>query len=172
MNKSKIVFLRDKDWSLIDGDLCLATEFAPLLGCVVRDGAVISNDTTTPYASINLRCQKTSKKITGFITHKIDFANLWAAFRERGIKEEKEEVLIYWSTKRCKYKILQILSAISLTIFGITPFPKIIVMICPKGTYKNCETYSDGFSLASNKDSRVFIYGLMSIKWWMPEVFK
>jgi hypothetical protein len=39
---------------------------------------------TTPYASVRLKCEKSSDDITGFITHSKDFEMLWAAFNNRG----------------------------------------------------------------------------------------
>ena len=166
--QSEPILRKDKEWSLIDGELCQVTDFLPLMESAVKDGIVISPVAIAPYASITLKCAKTTKKIKGFITHKIDFANLWAAFKERGINEEKEEVLIYWSIKHYKYKLYQALSDFMLTLIGGTPMPKIIVMICPKGTYKSCEC----FRLLPKKQVLVFVYGLMSLKWWMPDVIK
>lgn len=170
--KSEISLLKDRDWDVVDSELCLVEEFKPLMGNVVRDGIVIAPDTTTPYASIIIKSRKTTEKITGFITHKIDFFNLWSALEERGTDKEREEVLIYWTTKRYRYKIQQILSNFLMILIGSTPFPKVIVAICPKGTYKTCEGYPNGFRLTPDKEILVFIYGLLSIKWWVPEVIK
>lgn len=170
-NQSEIILLKDKEWSLIDGELCLITNFTPFMGSAVKDGVVISPDTSTPYASVEVKCKK-AKKITGFITHKIDFSNLWAAFKERGFDKEKEEILIYWTAKRYKYKFYQAISNFLLAILGGTPMPKLIVMICPKDTYKSCESYPDGFRLSADEKILVFVHGLMSIKWWVPDVMK
>lgn len=97
--QAEIILRKDKEWSLIDSELCLVTDFSPLAESKVEGGIVISPEKNVPYASIILDCKKTHEKITGFICHEIDFFHLWAAFRERGIVEEKEEVLIYWSVK-------------------------------------------------------------------------
>jgi len=166
---AELILRKDKEWSLLDGELCLVSEFTPLMGSVVKDGVVSSPETTVPYASLNLECTKTPAKITGFITHKIDFANLWSVFKERQINKEKEEALIYWTAKHYKYKILQLISDYCLTILGAAPFPKVIVMVCPKGTYKSC---TGGFPLIGGKEIRVFIYGLMSRDHWIPDVIK
>lgn len=167
---SEIILRKDKEWSLIDGELCLITDFTPLSGSTVKNGIAISPDTSKPYASVSIECKKVSKKITGFITHKLDFANIWAAFteREREINEKKEEVLIYWTTKRYKYNLLKVISKFLLAIIGATPFPKVIVMICPKGTYKSC----NDFKLLPDKETRVFVYGLMPIKYQIPDIIK
>jgi len=169
----EIILRKDREWSLIDSELCLVTDFLPLMGSTVKDGIAISSVTNVPYASINIECKKIKEKITGFICHKMDFAHLWAAFRERGVNEEKEEVLIYWSTKHYKYKILKILSASMLIILGATHLPKIVVMVCPKGTY---ESRANGFKWPPKQEARLFVYilvfGIKSPSWWVPDVMK
>jgi len=123
--QEKITLLKDEEWSLIDGGICRVIDFVPM-GSSVKDGKVITMDMTTPYASIQIECKKIPKEITGFITHKIDFINLWNAFRERGVKEN-EELLIIWSTKHYKSKIIKPLSRI---------MPKLRVIICPKNAFE------------------------------------
>lgn len=123
--EDKITLLKDEEWRLIDGEICRAMDFAPM-GSSVKDGKVIAKDMTTPYASIKIECKKIPEKITGFITNKIDFINLWNAFKERGVRE-KEEVLIFWSVNHYKNKIFRVISRI---------MPKLWVMICPKNTFK------------------------------------
>jgi hypothetical protein len=161
-----IILRKDKEWSLIDGDLCLVTDFIPLAGSIVKNGTAMSQDVNTPYASVALKNKGTAEKIAGFITHKIDFANLWEVFKERGINKEKEEVLIYWSTKHYSNIIFRMFSFIMLSLLGATPLPKIFVMIFPKGTYDKSTSDS---KLPREINARVFIYGLMPIKCWIPD---
>lgn len=119
----KNTLLKDNDWSVIEGEVCRVVDFVPM--GAVKDGNVKALDTSTPYASVTLECRKFSYKITGFITHKVDFIYLWTAFKERGVKED-EEVLISWYKKGLKTfaKIL-------------APFmPKLVVMICKKEAYE------------------------------------
>lgn len=116
--------LKDSDWSVVEGEVCRVIDFAPL-GSSVKDGDVKVLDKSTPYASVTLECRKFPNRITGFITHKVDFLHLWAAFKERGVKEN-EEVLISWYKKGLKT---------SAKIFS--PFmPKLVVMICKKEAYE------------------------------------
>lgn len=122
--KEKITLLKDEEWSLIDGEICRVIDFVPM--GTVKDGKVIAMDMTIPYASIDIECKKIPEKITGFITHKLDFTNLWNAFRERGVKEN-EEVLVVWSLKHYKNKITKVLSRV---------MPKLWVMIYPKNAFK------------------------------------
>lgn len=127
-NSSDIVLLKNKDWSLIDGDTCKVVDFNPFLHSV-KDGKALplGKEMWTPYASVTFICTKAPReKITGFITHKMDFENLWEAFKERKIKQN-EEVLFMWSRKNYKFKFLRFISG---------SLPKLWIMICKKGAYK------------------------------------
>lgn len=167
--QAEVILRKDKEWRLIDGELLLVTDFSPLMGSTVKDGVAISSVSDVPYASISIESKKIKEKTTGFITHKEDFINLWSAFKEIGINQGNEEVLIYWTTKRYNNIIAKILSSFLLGLLGSTPFPKIVVMVCKKGTYESCP---DGFPLLPDKKILVFVYGLMSIKWWIPDIMK
>lgn len=119
----KNTLLKDSDWSVIEGEVCRVIGFVPLSS--VKDGNAKVLDASAPYASVTLECRKFPDRITGFITHKVDFLHLWAAFRKRGVKEN-EEVLISWYKKGLKT---------FAKIFA--PFmPKLVVMICKKEAYK------------------------------------
>jgi len=122
--QSGITLLKDSQWSVIDGELCRVIDFTPL--GLVKNGKVLALDKTTPYASITLECKKLPNKITGFICHKTDFMHLWIAFKERGIKQD-EEVIIIWTKRNYKYKLYKIFSGF---------FPRLWVMICPKGAFE------------------------------------
>lgn len=77
---SELTLLRDSDWGVIDGELCRVIDFVPM--SLIKDGKVLALNKTTPYASVRLECKKfPGQKITGFITHKLDFVNLWKAFK-------------------------------------------------------------------------------------------
>jgi hypothetical protein len=73
--------LKDRDWKSIENRLCLVKEFTPMAG-VVKDGKVVSLTPDAPFASVRLKLCS-SEELTGFITHKTDFAMLWAAFHEK-----------------------------------------------------------------------------------------
>lgn len=119
----EIVLLTDKNWSIIDAEVCRVIDFTPLVP--FKNGKIFSH-LTMPYASIAIECKKINKKIKGFITHKLDFIHLWMAFKERTIKEN-EEVIIFWSIRNYKYKLLRFFPGL---------FPKLWVMICPKGAFE------------------------------------
>jgi len=123
-SENEIVLLKDKEWSVIDGEPCRVIDFSPLGAQIDVDGKVQSIDKATPYASITIECEKLGKNIRGYITHKTDFKHLWSAFRERKVKED-EEVIITWTRKN--YKV------------GVKYFsafmPKLWVMICHKGAF-------------------------------------
>lgn len=126
---------------------------------MIKNGEIQTLNKTTPYASIDLECKKFPvTKITGFITHKLDFIHLWKAFKERGIKPN-EEVIIGWSNRYYKNKLYKFLSFM---------MPKIWVMICHKGV----------FEIITNPNSRPELKGkawaktILPIIEWKPEVMK
>lgn len=112
--------LKDSEWAAIDGEPYRVIKFSPLLASV-QNGKVVAINMTTPYASVSL--ERNSRIIEGFVTSKTDFLHLWLAFRERGISAD-EEVIMFWSVKHYKYKFIKFFSMF---------FPKMWVMICPKG---------------------------------------
>jgi len=144
----EVILLKDRDWSVIDGEICRVLEFTPL-AAVVKDGQVKASGLTLPYASVVIECPRIQGRATGYITHKIDFAMLWAAFNERTqVKAARaevqynqhgdpafvskydaasnEEVWLVWTRKHYRLK------------FGLInkPFPRLIVMVSPKGAYE------------------------------------
>lgn len=123
--ESKIALIKDREWSVIDGEACRVIDFSPLGSLIDINGKLLSTDKTMPYACITLECEKLGH-IRGYITHKMDFAHLWAAFKERTVKED-EEVIIFWTKKHYKGKGYARLFPKFM--------PKLWVMICPKGAY-------------------------------------
>jgi len=135
-------FLKENDWASIDGQMCLVTSFTPK--AKVENGAVVAMSAGTPYASVLLRCERFADNITGFISHKTDFAMLWAAFKQRtavpGTRvemltpeelnptglEEDEEVWLVWT--RENYRPLVRLFRRSL--------PRLIVSVSLKGAFE------------------------------------
>jgi len=125
-NESEIVLWKDGEWSQIDGEPCRVTHFGPLGSIVDVDGKVHTMHKTMPYALVTMECKKLGKNIGGFITHKEDFKHLWAAFKDRKVKES-EEVIIIWTKRHYRWKLTKFL----------TPFmPKLWVMVCPKEAYE------------------------------------
>jgi len=125
-NESEIVLWKDSEWSQIDREFCRVTDFGTLGSFVDANGKVHAGSRTMPYASLTLECRKLGKNITGYITHKMDFQHLWAAFKERRVNED-EEVIIVWTREEYKSKLYKLLAPI---------MPKLQVMVCPKGAYE------------------------------------
>ena len=134
-------FTTDRDWTPIDGQLCLVTAFVPM--AKVEKGKVIAISPATPYGSVHLKCENTPDDIIGFIAHKKDFAMLWAAFNQRtevaGTRievlspelnssglGENEEVWLVWT--QSKYR----------TGAGLFRrlLPRLIVMVSRKGSFE------------------------------------
>lgn len=157
MEQSEIILLKDSEWSVIDREFCRVTNFVSM--SVIKDGKVSAFSKGMPYASINLERKKfPGQKITGFITHRLDFIHLWKAFEERGIGTD-EELIIFWSTEHYKnilYKLLSIW------------MPKLLVMICPKGAF---ELFNDPLSRPELRGEARFL-AMRPIVEWKSEVMK
>ena len=128
-SQSKIVLIKDSEWSAIDGEPCRVIYFGTLGSYIDTSEKVQSTDKTTPYAVVHIECKKLGKNITGYITHKMDFQHLWAAFKERTVKED-EEVIIFWTKKH--YKVGSWVGRKLYSAF----MPKLWVMVCPKGAFE------------------------------------
>jgi hypothetical protein len=116
----EVVLLTDKDWTVVDGEPCRVLQFEPFSHFVAGE---IVGPKEMPYASVMLECKKVQGPVRGYVTHKIDFTNLWTVFQERTVGEN-EEVILVWTRKHYKIKALKHLSKI---------FPKLIVMVYPRG---------------------------------------
>ncbi len=114
---------KDSEWSVIDSEPCRVISFTPLAS--IENGKILASKKMEPYASVTLECKKIPVAVKGFITHKEDFAHLWAAFRERRLADN-EEAIIIWSKKHLK-TYAKICSAF---------MPRLWVMICPKGAFE------------------------------------
>ena len=119
-----ITLLKDKDWSIIDGEPCRVMHFTPFAS--IKNEKIYYVNSTTPYCSVTIECKKLPFIATGFITHKVDFTNLWKAFKERGLND-KEEVIIIWTAKHYKTRLLKLMLA---------TMPKLVVMICHKQAFE------------------------------------
>ncbi len=132
--------LSDRDWASIDGRVCLVTDFVPM--ATIEAGRVVRLP-GTPYASVHLKCEKEPEELTAFVSHKTDFAVLWAAFRQRARVPgtslevdsavlnpeglgENEEVGLVW-TKRNYSSMMRLFS----------PFlPRLVVYVAPQGAFQ------------------------------------
>jgi hypothetical protein len=78
-----------------------------------------------PHASVTLEVEGIPDDVTGYITHKIDFMNLWKAFEE--IKSMKDvEVIIFWNKKHLK-RFARIFSLF---------MPRLWVTVCKKRSFE------------------------------------
>lgn len=154
-NSSDIILTKDSEWSMIDGEPCRVISFTPI--AIIENGKVLATNKTEPYASVILECKKLLNNTKGFICHKMDFEHLWAAFKDRGVKDD-EEVIIFYSKKHLK-SYAKIFSAF---------MPRLWVMVCHKGA----------FELMTNPNSQPELQGEArflaekSIVEWKPEVMK
>lgn len=120
---TEIVLRNDKEWSVIDAELCRVDRFLPL--ATVENGRVIAPTKTDPYALIGVECKALPQEATGCIGHRLDFLHLWTAFNERGVRDD-EEVLVYWTKKHLK-SYARLVSRF---------MPRLWVMVCRKQSFE------------------------------------
>jgi hypothetical protein len=118
---TELIFLKDKEWSAIDGEVCRVKDFRPM--ATVADGRVIAQSQTAPYAAVDFECSGLPQDATGLITHRVDFLHLWNAFIERGVGED-EEVNFFWTLKHNKWWAWRRI------------VPRLIVWVCRKGAFE------------------------------------
>jgi hypothetical protein len=160
-SESNIVLLKDREWSVIDGELCRVTDFGTLGSLIDVDDKVHAMDRTTPYGYVTLECKKLGKNVTGYITHKEDFKHLWMAFKRRKVADN-EEVMVIWTREH--YKVHSWIGKKLYSAF----MPKLWVMVCPKGAYE----------LMVDSNYRPELWGearwnaMKPITQWKPEVME
>jgi hypothetical protein len=167
--------LTDGDWATIDGRLCLVTTFVPM--AKVQGGSVIAMNATMPYGSVHIKCEELPDDITGLITHKTDFAMLWAAFNARtqvaGVSfnitspalkleglGEQEEVWLAWTKRRYRW-IARLFGRILL---------RLVVMVAPKGAFEIACDRSGRVRPDLHGEARAMAARPLAI--WKPEVMK
>ena len=155
------VMRTDSEWRAVERQACRVTDFTPFAS--VENGEVVVPSLTDPYASVTLECTGMPSAVKGSVTHKKDFAHLWAAFKERGVADD-EEVVIFWTTMDYKYWFMHFLSRF---------LPKMCVWICAKGALevmgKLCDPTRDweaGF------DPMAAVRASQPIVEWKPEARK
>lgn len=123
MNDNSSILGKDIPFNIIDSEVCRVLEFNTHAKIENNNVKAIPN---FPYAFLTVECNKLQGKAILYVTHKLDFTNLWRAYKERGINKE-EEVLVFWSNKHYKSPLIKLASAI---------MPKLWIMVCKKGAYE------------------------------------
>ena len=111
---------KDSEWKKLEKKIGRVIKFDP--SALEKDGQIIEEISHYPYAYVTLEYKGESETIRGAITHRVDFLNLVAAFRD---KNSDEEILLIWDKSDMK--------------FWARPFfvsmPGIIFWKCHKGAY-------------------------------------
>ena len=169
-------FLKDNDWASIDGQLCLVTAFTPM--AKFENGSVVAMSAGTPYASVRLRCERSADDITGFISHKTDFAMLWAAFRQKtgvsgtrvevcspeelnsaGLRDD-EEVWLVWTRNNYRGAV---------RLFGRF-LPRLVVMVSRKGAFELALDSTGRIRPELKGEARAM--ATLPLVTWTPEVMR
>ena len=121
--KDEPVLGKDISWNVVDHHMLRVLEFSPFLS-TVEGKSIKLQDRFVPYALLTV--EDTEKSFDGkaviYVTHKEDFMNLWKVFKEIGVKQN-EEVIVVWSKNHYTNWVYKLLSAI---------MPKMQVMIFTK----------------------------------------
>ncbi len=130
-----------------------------MLGAAVKGQQVITTTRSAPYGSVEISCARLPNgiKMRGFITHKLDFLNVWQAFAEEDVKLGRREVLAYWTKRHYANVVARLLSH---------SMPKFLVMTCRPGTFESCK---NGLDWPAKEEAIVLVHALESTKWWKPE---
>jgi hypothetical protein len=115
---------RDIRWEDIDGEILHVLDFKPLAKVV--DGEVKHFSKDLPYAILDVISFSNKAKAQLWVTHKIDFNNLWRVYVEAGVRDDVE-VNVIWTKKQYKSKLV-----------GAFKFamPRLIVWVNHKGAWK------------------------------------
>jgi len=169
-------FLTDNDWASIDGQLCLVTAFTPMEK--VENGLVMAMSAGTPYASVRIRCEQSADDITGFISHKTDFAMLWAAFKQRtavpgtrveilspeelnpACLGEDEEVWLVWTRKNYR-GVVRLFSRF---------LPRLVVMVSRKSAFELALDRTGRIRPELKGEARAM--ATLPLVTWTPEVMR
>ena len=170
------ILLRNDEWVAIDGRLCLVTAFTPM--ATVENGSVVAMSASTPYASVHLNYEQSADDLTGFISHKTDFAMLWAAFKQRAAVPgtridvrapetlnpsglgENEEVWLVWTRKNYRR---------SARLFA-TFLPRLVVMVSLKGAFELATDHDRHIRPELTGKARAM--ATLPLVTWTPEVMR
>mgnify|MGYP001616216101 CR=1 FL=1 len=155
-NNTEIVLLRNSEWDTIDGRACRVVNFVPM-GSTIKNNKFFAVTREILHAFVTLEVEGLSNNVTGYITHKIDFINLWKAFEETRLRKDME-VIIFWNKKHLK-RLAKIFSLL---------MPRLWVAVCRK----------ESFELMTNNDHRPELTGVA--RWnamkpmaeWKPTVIE
>ena len=124
---SKPILSKDIPWNQIKGEFCRVKAFLPF--GKVEKGKVEAPLIPNPYAILDVESPKKLPPKGAFlpVAHKIDFKHLWEAFRERGVKEDEEVLVVYHPEAPSN------VPEFTAKMFESAIFPKLHIWICKKG---------------------------------------
>jgi hypothetical protein len=122
-NINKPILGKDIPWKQIESVAFRVTRFLPI--GTIENGKIKIDSLTSPYATLSFESSKLSQESEILVVNRIDFSNLWKAYKERGI-DPKEEVLVF-CVPVFRHKLLKIFYA---------PMARLQIYIYPKGHFE------------------------------------
>ncbi|MDD4874658.1 MAG: hypothetical protein PHE15_06785 [Dehalococcoidales bacterium] len=116
-----LIIGRHIKWEEIQGIFCKVLQFVPLT--IVESGKVQELSDNSPYASLIIECPNLFKEAYMFVFNKEDFLNLWEVFKERGVEDQEEVLVVYDPFK----------GSIISKLFSRT-VPSLLIQIYPTGS--------------------------------------
>jgi hypothetical protein len=122
-NIDKPVLGRDIPWKQVKGEALRVTHFLPV--GTIENGKIKIDSLTSPYATLSVESPKLKQESEIMVVNRIDFSNLWKAYKERGI-DPKEEVLVF-CVPVFRHKLFKMFYA---------PMARLQIYIYPKGHFE------------------------------------
>jgi len=133
-NSERLVIGKDVPWDAIRNAFCRVNSFTPL--AKVKSGKIKDAIPGLHYASLSVelpRIKELPSEAVMPITHKIDFRNLWEVYKERGLNQDEEVLVVYSPTAQSK--LGRILSGV---------LPKLVIRIYPIGSLEKINGWVNG----------------------------
>jgi hypothetical protein len=87
-----LVLGKDIPWASFEGEALRITHFTPL--AIIENGKIKATSLTLPYAILSVESPKIPQESHILVINKVDFQNLWAVYKDRGVNSE-EEVIVF-----------------------------------------------------------------------------
>ena len=124
----------DVPWDAVRNAFCRVKSFTSV--AKVESGKVKDAIPGLHYGSLNIELPRTKElpsEAVMPVTHKLDFRNLWEVFKERGLGQDEEVLVVY--SPAGQSKLGRILSG------GL---PKLIIRIYPRGSLEKINDWVEG----------------------------
>jgi hypothetical protein len=111
---------KDIPWTSFEYEALRVTNFTPL--AIIENSKIKDVSVSLPYAMLLVESPKLPQESRLLVVNKVDFQNLWAVYKERGVNPE-EEVIVF-CVPFYRNKLLRLFNS---------SMPRLHIYIFPKG---------------------------------------